>query len=96
MRSCAPSGSRSVAAHAALDRGSGRADRACLAQFAATRRGIEGYVRPRIAVTETTVVLVPVYDAQVTGYPKRMRDWNKDHPARHDSHARRGPLQDGR
>ena len=84
-----------------LDRGSGRADVSHLEQFVATRRGVEGYVEPRTAVTETTIVLVaadgewtrrridgpdvarrlsrdlaiPVYDAQVTGYPQRMRDW---------------------
>jgi hypothetical protein len=88
-----------------LDRGSGRADLSHLEQFVATRRGVEGYVEPRTAVTETTIVLVaadgewtrrridgpdvarklsrdlsiPVYDAQVTGYPQRMRDWSKDH-----------------
>jgi hypothetical protein len=64
---------------------------------------VEGYVEPRTAVTETTIVLVaadgewtrrrigapevgrrlshelgiPVYDAQVTGYPQRMREWSK-------------------
>jgi hypothetical protein len=105
-----------------LDRASGSADLAHLEQFVATRRGVEGYVEPRTAVTETTILLVaadgewtrrriagpdvarrlsrdlavPVYDAQVTGYPQRMRDWNKDHPAPHDSQARRGPLQGGR
>ena len=110
-----------------LDRPSGSADLAHLEQFVATRRGVEGYVEPRTAVTETTILLVaadgewtrrridgphvarrlsrdlgvPVYDAQVTGYPQRMRDWNarqkqKDHPAPRDSQARRGPLQDGR
>ena len=105
-----------------LDRASGAADLAHLEQFVATRRGVEGYVEPRTAVTETTILLVaadgewtrrriagpevarrlsrdlvvPVYDAQVTGYPQRMRDWNKDHPAPNDSQARRGPLQDGR
>jgi hypothetical protein len=105
-----------------LDRASGSADLAHLEQFVATRRGVEGYVEPRTAVTETTILLVaadgewtrrridgpevarrlsrdlavPVYDAQVTGYPQRMRDWNKDHPAPRDSQARRGPLQDGR
>jgi hypothetical protein len=89
-----------------LDRGSGRADVAHLEQFVASRRGVEGYVEPRTAVTETTIVLVaadgewtrrridgpdtarrlsrelgiPVYDAQVTGYPQRMRDWKKDPP----------------
>ncbi|HYH25477.1 MAG TPA: oxidoreductase [Blastococcus sp.] len=86
-----------------LDRSSGRADLAHLEQFVASRRGVEGYVEPRTAVTETTIVLVaadgewtrrriagpevarrlsrelaiPVYDAQVTGYPQRMRDWKK-------------------
>ena len=89
-----------------LDRGSGRADVTHLEQFVASRRGVEGYVEPRTAVTETTIVLVaadgewtrrridgpdtarrlsrelgiPVYDAQVTGYPQRMRDWKKDPP----------------
>jgi hypothetical protein len=87
---------------ATLDRGSGRADLAHLEQFVATRPGVEGYVEPRTAVTETTIMLVaadgewtrrridgpdvarrlsrdlgiPVYDAQVTGYPQRMRDWS--------------------
>ena len=85
-----------------LDRGSQRADLTHLEQFVATRRGVEGFVEPRTAVTETTIVLVaadgewtrrridgpdvarrlsreltiPVYDAQVTGYPQRMRDWS--------------------
>ena len=85
-----------------LDRGSQKADLAHLERFVATRRGVEGYVEPRTAVTETTIVLVaadgewtrrridgpdvarrlsreltiPVYDAQVTGYPQRMRDWS--------------------
>ncbi|MBN1092329.1 oxidoreductase [Blastococcus sp. TML/M2B] len=85
-----------------LDRGSHRTDLAHLEQFVASRRGVEGYVEPRTAVTETTIVLVaadgewtrrridgpdvarklsrdlaiPVYDAQVTGYPQRMRDWS--------------------
>jgi hypothetical protein len=85
-----------------LDRGADRADVTHLEQFVASRRGVEGYVEPRTAVTETTIVLVaadgewtrrridgpdtarrlsrdlaiPVYDAQVTGYPQRMRDWS--------------------
>jgi hypothetical protein len=85
-----------------LDRGSGKADLTHLEQFVASRRGVEGYVEPRTAVTETTIVLVaadgewtrrridgpdvarrlsrelniPVYDAQVTGYPQRMREWS--------------------
>ena len=87
---------------ATLDRGSERADLSHLEEFVATRRGVEGYVEPRTAVTESTIVLVaadgewtrrriagpevarrlsreltiPVYDAQVTGYPQRMRDWS--------------------
>ncbi|MCZ2847536.1 oxidoreductase [Modestobacter sp. VKM Ac-2978] len=85
-----------------LDRASGSADLSHLEQFVATRRGVEGYVEPRTAVTETTILLVaadgewtrrridgpdtarklsrdlavPVYDAQITGYPQRMRDWS--------------------
>ena len=85
-----------------LDRGSHKGDLSHLEQFVASRRGVEGYVEPRTAVTETTIVLVaadgewtrrridgpevarrlsrelaiPVYDAQVTGYPQRMRDWS--------------------
>lgn len=85
-----------------LDRASARGDLSHLEQFVATRRGVEGFVEPRTAVTETTIVLVaadgewtrrriagpdvarklsrdlsiPVYDAQVTGYPQRMRDWS--------------------
>jgi hypothetical protein len=93
-----------------LDRASQRVDLTHLEQFVATRRGVEGYVEPRTAMTETTIVLVaadgewtrrridgphiarrlsrelgiPVYDAQITGYPQRMRDWSarqkqKDH-----------------
>ena len=85
-----------------LDRGSHKGDLMHLEQFVSSRRGVEGYVEPRTAVTETTIVLVaadgewtrrridgpdvarklsrelasPVYDAQVTGYPQRMRDWS--------------------
>ena len=88
-----------------LDRASGSVDLAHLERFVATRRGVEGYVEPRTAVTETTILLVaadgewtrrriagpevarrlsrdlavPVYDAQVTGYPQRMRDWSRNH-----------------
>ena len=87
---------------ATLDRASGKADLGHIEQFVASRRGVEGYVEPRTAVTETTILLVaadgewtrrridgpdvarklsrdlgiPVYDAQVTGYPQRMRDWS--------------------
>ncbi|GAB3351182.1 oxidoreductase [Modestobacter lapidis] len=98
-RSAAPSRG---APRGTLDRASGKADLSHLEQFVATRRGVEGYVEPRTAVTETTILLVaadgewtrrridgpdtarklsrdlsvPVYDAQVTGYPQRMRDWS--------------------
>ncbi len=41
-----------------LDRGSQRADLSHLEQFVASRRGVEGYVEPRTAVTQTTIVLV--------------------------------------
>ena len=90
-----------------LDRASGSGDVRHLEEFVATRRGVEGDVEPRTAVTETTILLVaadgewtrrriagpeaarrlshdlavPVYDAQVTGYPQRMREWNRQHPA---------------
>jgi hypothetical protein len=97
-----PRGARGDARRGTLDRPSQRVDLTHLEQFVATRRGVEGYVEPRTAVTETTIVLVaadgewtrrridgpdvarrlsrdlaiPVYDAQVTGYPQRMRDWS--------------------
>jgi hypothetical protein len=122
LRGRGAGGGRSRDRRGTLDRASGAADLAHLEQFVATRRGVEGFVEPRTAVTETTILLVaadgewtrrridgpevarrlsrdlavPVYDAQVTGYPQRMRDWNKDHPAPRDSQARRGPLQGGR
>ncbi|MDK3255892.1 oxidoreductase [Blastococcus capsensis] len=95
-------GRGAVGGRATLDRGSQREDLRHLEEFVASRRGVEGYVEPRTAVTEATIVLVaadgewtrrriggpevarrlsrelaiPVYDAQVTGYPQRMRDWN--------------------
>ncbi len=79
------------------------ADLAHLAEFVRTRSGVEGYVEPRTAVTETTLVLVagtgewtrrrvagpsgaasfakkhsiPLYEANVVGYPKRMRQWSQ-------------------
>ncbi len=39
-------------------RTSTRADLEHLSEFVATRRGVEAYVEPRTAVTDTTVVLV--------------------------------------
>ena len=41
-----------------------------------TRRRIDG---PEVARRLSRDLAVPVYDAQVTGYPQRMRDWNEDH-----------------
>lgn len=84
-----------------------------LEQFARTKPGVEGFVEPPTAVTETTLLLVaadgewtrrrvsgaadahqfanklgiPSYDAQVVGYPQRMRDWN----ARQKAKAREVP-----
>ncbi|MBO0830036.1 MAG: hypothetical protein J2P24_19860 [Streptosporangiales bacterium] len=37
-----------------------RADLAHLEEFARTRRGVEGFVEPRTAVTDTTMVLVAI------------------------------------
>jgi hypothetical protein len=74
-----------------------------LEDFSRTRRGVEGYVEPRTAVTATTLALVahdgewtrrrvederaaadlgkrlgiPIYDVQIVGYPKRMREWTR-------------------
>jgi hypothetical protein len=84
-------------------RGTGRTrggDAEHLRAWAATHEGVEAFVEPRTAVTETTMILVakdgdwtrrrvsgpdgarklarslkiPVYDAEIVGYPKRMRD----------------------
>ena len=41
-----------------------------------TRRRIDG---PDVARKLSRDLAIPVYDAQVTGYPQRMRDWTKDH-----------------
>ncbi len=38
-----------------------------------TRRRIDG---PDVARTLSRDLAIPVYDAQVTGYPQRMRDWS--------------------
>ena len=58
-----------------------------------TRRRIDG---PDVARKLSRELAIPVYDAQVTGYPQRMRDWNRENPSPHRSQARGGPLQDGR
>ncbi len=75
-----------------------------LEDFAAHRKGVEGYVEPRTATQSTTLLLVdregdhvrapvrsphdaalfcerrgiPVYDAQVVGYPRRMQQRHAD------------------
>jgi hypothetical protein len=38
-----------------------------------TRRRIDG---PEVARRLSRELAIPVYDAQVTGYPQRMRDWS--------------------
>ena len=38
-----------------------------------TRRRIDG---PEVARKLSRDLAIPVYDAQVTGYPQRMRDWS--------------------
>ncbi|WP_324277282.1 hypothetical protein [Blastococcus brunescens] len=38
-----------------------------------TRRRIDG---PDVARRLSKDLAIPVYDAQVTGYPQRMRDWS--------------------
>ena len=74
-----------------------------LEQFAATHKGIEGFIEPKTPTSPTTLLLVdrygehiraavrepedavafcerlaiPVYDAKVIGYPKRMREYDK-------------------
>jgi hypothetical protein len=74
-----------------------------LSDFARTRPGVEAFLEPRTAVTDTTVVFVaasgewtrrrvrspqqagalaralgvPAYDAEVVGYPQRMREWTR-------------------
>ena len=74
-----------------------------LEDFAATHKGVEGFIEPQTATSPPTLLLVdragehirgplreaadavvfcerraiPVYDAQVIGYPKRMRDYEK-------------------
>lgn len=81
-------------------RSADRSDTEHLREWTRAHRGVEAFVEPRTAVTDTTVLLVdadgawtrrrvagpdaarklarslriPVYDAQLVGYPKRMRN----------------------
>ena len=74
-----------------------------LEEFAATRKGLEGFIEPLTPTSPTTLLLVdrygehmrapvrepedavtfcerlaiPVYDAKVIGYPKRMKEYDK-------------------
>ena len=74
-----------------------------LAEFAQTRKGVEGFIEPQTSTNPTTLLLVdrdgdsrrapvrdpedavafcdqhglPVYDAQVVGYPKRMKEFER-------------------
>ncbi|MEQ4205876.1 hypothetical protein ABN028_13690 [Actinopolymorpha sp. B17G11] len=96
-----PRKGRSGGGSGAGRRGWSAEDKTHLETFARTRRGVEGFVEPRTAVTDMTLLLVasdgewtrrrvpdaafahefanklgvPSYDAQVVGYPQRMRDW---------------------
>jgi hypothetical protein len=70
-------------------RASDRVDEEHLHAFVAERRGVEGFVEPRTAVSDVTLLLVawahdfankhqvPSYDAAVVGIPQRMRDYNR-------------------
>ena len=74
-----------------------------LEEFAATRKGLEGFIEPQTPTSAPSLLLVdrygehmrasvrepedavafcerlaiPVYDAKVIGYPKRMREYDK-------------------
>ena len=74
-----------------------------LEEFAASHKGLEGFIEPQTSTSPVTLLLVdrygehmrapvrepedavtfcerlaiPVYDAKVIGYPKRMRDYDK-------------------
>ena len=56
-----------------LDRAADGSDVAHLEDFARTRRGVEA------SHDLARKLAIPVYDAQVVGYPQRMRDWSRRH-----------------
>jgi hypothetical protein len=94
---------------ATLDREATPTDVEQLVAFVQTRRGVEFFVEPETAATDTTTVAVasdgewirrrvgspavigrvarrlgvPIYNAEVIGYPARMRAWSAAHPERH-------------
>ena len=63
------------------------ADEKHLREWAAARRGVEGFLEPQTAVSSVTLLLVahdfcnrlgiPSYDAAVVGIPARMREFNR-------------------
>ncbi len=53
-----------------------------------TRRRIDG---PDVARKLSRDLAIPVYDAQVTGYPQRMRDWSARQKKNAPLTGRRGP-----
>ena len=99
-------------------RAAGGDDEAHLREWTSTHGGVEAFVEPRTAVTETTMLLVdrngewtrrrisgpdgarklarslriPVYDAQIVGYPQRMRDHDARQRILRDRERRRGDL----
>ena len=99
-------------------RGGDSGDEAHLREWTATHMGVEAFVEPRTAVTETTMLLVdsggawtrrridgpdgarklarslkiPVYDAQILGYPQRMRDHDARERILRDRERRRRDL----
>lgn len=99
-------------------RGGDSGDEAHLREWTATHEGVEAFVEPRTAVTETTMLMVdkdgawtrrrisgpdaarklarslkiPVYDAQILGYPQRMRDHDARQRILRDRERRRRDL----
>jgi hypothetical protein len=65
-----------------LDRGSQRADLTHLEQFVATRRGVEGFVEPRTAVSDVTLLLV-AHDGEWTRRRVPSVDWAHRFANRH-------------
>ena len=53
-----------------------------LAEFAATRQGVEGFVEPRTAVSDVTLVLV-AHDGEWTRRPVRSVEWAHRFANRH-------------
>jgi hypothetical protein len=58
-------------------RASDAADEKHLAEFAATRRGVEGFIEPRTAVSDVTMMLV-AYDGEWTRRRVPSKEWAHD------------------